>query len=60
MIKHSQAHKNSTLQYKIQQSVFRAKKLYYQICPGPADPISGLLPYPILEVGVTLWVTWFT
>ena len=25
MIKHSQAHKNSTLQYKIQQSVFRAK-----------------------------------
>ena len=25
MIKHSQAHRNSTLQYKIQQSVFRAK-----------------------------------
>ena len=48
-IKHSQAHRNSTLQYKIQQSVFRAKNgkvppYIIKFAPGPADPISGLLP----------------
>ena len=49
MIKHSQAHRNSTLQYEIQQSLFRAKSwrvpLYIiKFTSDPACRMSGLLP----------------